>query len=307
MMTTSPLRILFAGMFGDFSRLPLARLLAAGADVVGVVVPAREKLAGGVALRPLSPPPTLSSLPLLTPHVEQSVVQLAWGHGIPVWEVARLGDTAVAETFAALQPDVALVACFSKMIPPSLLSLPRFGWLNLHPSRLPHFRGPEPLFWTLRAGLRDTAVTLHWLDAGMDSGDIALQRAVTLPGGSSGAALDRLLAQVGGEMLLDALGHLANGTLPRQPQPDGGSYQPSPQAADFALDVGWSARRAFDFMRGTAEWGMAYRVAAWDVWLETAVAMDEDAVLAQPVVMEKGLIGVQFAPGVVWAKRWMGA
>lgn len=296
-------RVLFAGMFGEFSRIPLQMVLAAGFEVAGVIVPGQGDVPGGI--RPLLPPPPLSSLPLLTPHAAETVVQTAWAHNLPVWEVGRLRDTAVRDTIAALQPDVALVACFSKKIPASLLAVPRHGWLNLHPSRLPDFRGPEPLFWTLRAGLTETAVTLHWLDEGLDSGDIALQQPVSLPEGESGPALTRLLAQVGGQMAVRALAQLAEGALLRQPQPAGGHYDPAPQAKDFVLERAWSARHAYNFMRGTAEWGMPYRVkglaGADGVWLETAVAYEPDGKLPQPIVYRHNQVGIQFTPGILWA------
>lgn len=300
-MATS-LRVLYVGMMGDFSRLPLARLLADGVhQVVGVLVPAAAR---GAAMQPVPPAPAVSALPLLTPRVSESIITLAWEHGIPVWSVGGLSSTAVRQSLTALNLDVALVACFPRLIPPDLLAMPRHGWLNLHPSPLPALRGPEPLFWTFRMGLRDTAVTLHWLDEGLDTGDIARQTPLALPDGISGPAADRLCAQLGGELMAQTLAALAAGTQPRRAQPPGGSYQPSPTTDDFALDTAWPARRAFNFMRGTAVWGQPYRVEVAEqvVWLATAVSFDADEVLARPLLLTGDVAAIQFTPGVLRAR-----
>ena len=251
-----PIRVLFLGMQGQFTRIVLGRLLTAGVEVCGLLL-------SGPILRPLLPPPPSNdplALPLLDSFVEPSALHLAWQAGIPVYDSGPLKAQGLAELIHTLAPDVACVACFDRIIPVRLLSLPRYGFLNVHPSLLPHFRGPEPLFWQLRAGVNPVGVTVHWMDAGLDTGDIAGQRTVVLPDGISGGEADALCALAGGDLLAEVLGQLADGSVERRPQPAEGSYQPSPTEADFRLDTRWDVRRAFNFMRGTAEWGIPYRV-----------------------------------------------
>jgi hypothetical protein len=84
---------------------------------------------------------------------------------------------------------------------------------------------------------------------------IAAQAEVELPDGVSGEEADTLLSEYGGECLVEVLTALEKGTLTRRPQPQGGSYFPAPQDRDFVIDPAWSARHAFNFMRGTNEWG----------------------------------------------------
>ena len=105
--------------------------------------------------------------------------------------------------------------------------------------------------------------------------------------------------------MLTALDQLSTGTLPRQPQPTGGSYQPLPQPADFSLDISWSAQRAFNFMRGTAEYARPYplQLANQTLHLTEALAYEPDGVLADVIVMVNGREShIQFTPGILYAR-----
>lgn len=293
------MRLLFAGMQGQFTRIVLEGLLAAGVDICALLL-------SGPILRPLLPPPPPEADPLalrlLDSFVETNALHLAWQAGIPVYESGSLAAPALTELLRTLAPDVACVACFDRIIPARLLALPPHGFLNVHPSLLPHFRGPEPLFWQLRAGINPVGVTVHWMDAELDTGDIAGQRTVALADGISGSEADALAATAGGDLLAEVLKKLAVGSAQRRPQPVGGSYQPSPSEDDFHLDTGWDVRRAFNFMRGTAEWGMDYPVSVngreWR--LRAALGWEASTSLAS-VEISRGVVRIGFAGGVLVA------
>jgi methionyl-tRNA formyltransferase len=300
----APLRLLFFGLPAGSSALVLRGLLEDGRDMAGVVVPA----AAVPHLLPGSPPPVArldplagpAALPLLSSE-PAGTLEVAWAAGLPVLAV---GDFAHADTLAALasfRPDVACVACFTRRIPPAILRLPRLGFLNLHPSLLPAYRGPTPLFWQLRDGA-PTGVTAHYLDEGLDTGDIAAQTAVPLPDGVAGPDADRLLTEAGLGLLRLVLGQLAVDDVRRRPQ-SGGSYQGLPQEADFALSTVWPARRAFNFMRGTADWGRSYtvEVAGRVVRLALADAYNE-LELDRPSARHGRNILIRFNPGILYAR-----
>jgi methionyl-tRNA formyltransferase len=184
------------------------------------------------------------------------------------------------------------------------LAVPKHGFLNIHPSLLPAYRGPEPLFWIFRNGDQEnTGVTLHWMDSGLDTGDILSQRPFMLPDGISGSEADQLLAAVGGEMLIEGLEQIATGQATRRPQPSGGSYQPQPTAEAFTVDNSWSARRAFNFMRGTAEWNHPYtlQLGSQTLVLTTAESFNPTQTLPQPVEEKDGRQLIQFNPGTLLA------
>jgi hypothetical protein len=126
---------------------------------------------------------------------------------------------------------------------------------------------------------------------------------VALPDGLSEPEAERMLASAGVELLRGVLDELAAGVVRRHAQPPGGSYQGAPGADDFCLSTGWAARRAFNFMRGTADRGQPYRIEinGQMEWLATA---DEwtAAELDRPSVRHGRRIIIRFSPGVLYAR-----
>lgn len=300
-------------MDGAFSYPPLKSLLQAGVlgkktglEVVAVVLPASSvpsyKFGGPYSIFPAKRPQ--SDLPLIQPYLVKNIINLAWANQIPVYLVQSMKEAAVSNFVDSLQPDIACVACFSQLIPEEILSLPKHGFLNIHPSLLPDHRGPDPLFWIFRSGDQDrTGVTLHWMDEGLDTGDILSQRPISLPDGITGQEADKRCATLGGEMLLEGLEQIAAGRAPRRPQPAGGSYQPHPTAKAFTLDLNWSARRSYNFMRGTAEWNHPYtlHIGSKKLKLSTADSYHATQKIARPYEEKDGRYLIQFSPGTLLA------
>ena len=292
------MRVLFFGMDSAFARTPLDALLAAGVDVCSVALPAPRE--SPFAVRYVRPPAGL--IPLAPPAAQQGLAGRAWARGLPVLELARPAAPEALAALHALRPDVACVACWPCRIPIALLALPPHGFLNLHPSLLPNHRGPEPLFWVLRDGAQP-GVTVHVMDAALDTGDIAAQAPVDLPDGISLAEAERRCADAGSRLLVDVLARLAAGTLQRRPQPPGGSSYGAPGPADFTLDAGWSARRAFNFMRASAAWGVPFTLVAGGAMLRlrAALAYEPGASLGAPWERTGDTVRAQLADGVLVA------
>jgi methionyl-tRNA formyltransferase len=295
------MRVIFCGTLCTFSTAPLRLLIEAGHDLCAVVIPSDRSIDG----RPIAPlsPAHSATIPLIDATTSSSIVSIAWEHHIPVYQVTRLAVTETREMFEHWQADVACVACFSRRIPSTLLNTPRYGFLNVHPSLLPFYRGPYPLFWTLRHGDRRFGITIHFMDELLDTGDIAAQAEVNLPDGFSGEEADNVLSQYGAELLLDVLRQLKEERLGRRPQPPGGSYFSTPQAADFEIETSWSAQRAFNFMRGTNEWQRSYpsEIAGQRFILKQALFYSNHEVLDQPYRFFRDQIDIQFSPGVLRA------
>ncbi len=298
------LRLLFWGMMGEFSYLVLQGLLEAGVRPTAVVIPASVTSLERAAILRLDPDPPRSLLPMAVPFLQHSITHLAWQHQIAVYELRRPSDPETAAQLAALEVDVALVACFPWRIPPTLLSLPRHGFLNLHPSLLPDLRGPFPLFWAFRLGMRSTGVTVHHMDSGMDTGPIALQQALALPDGISGPEADQLSAVCGSSLLVRGIDLLQGGELPRIAQTNGGSSYSRPKREDFQIPTSWPARRAYNFIRGTAEWNTPFQIIGpqIDIKVRQAVSFEADVSQEQPFIQDGSEIQVQFSPGVLHAR-----
>lgn len=255
-------RVIFLGMQSNFSHPSLRALLAAGIDVSAVVLPAAENNPALPALRRLEPPSRRRTLlPVNQSSVHLSVQQLAWERNIPLWEVSRLADPAVSEQLSSYQPDLICVSCFSRAIPRVILDIPRLGCLNVHPSLLPANRGPEPLFWTFRLGHERSGVTIHLMDEGLDSGDIILQQEVELPEGLTYAELEEQTAELGGDLLVQAVQEMYRGEAERRPQDESQSSAypyPSNQGGreDFVIHPEqWDARHVYNFISGVKDWG----------------------------------------------------
>jgi methionyl-tRNA formyltransferase len=296
------LRVLFLGMTNDTSMTILEALLAAGFDVCGVAVAAER--AGAPPITQVAPGPGASLLPIANPFLARTIVQLAWERGLPLFEIRRPGAPETLAQLAPLRADVACVACFPQRLPEPLLALAPLGFLNMHPALLPAHRGPAPLFWIFRSGERTAGVTIHLLDAGLDTGDIAMQERFVLPDGISGSAVEQRCAALGGRLMVETLRALEDRTLARRPQPRGGSYEPWPTPADWRIDIGWPARRAFNFMRGTEEWGQPYlvSVAGQELALAAALGYNSATTLGQPYVRVGDAVHIQFAAGVLRAQ-----
>lgn len=297
-------RVLFLGMNNDTSATVLRALLDAGVTVCGVLL-AAENRAGGPPITRVAPTQTRSSLPIANPFLERTLAQIAWERDLPVFELRQPGAAETLALVAGLRPDVACVACFSQRIPPALLALPPLGFLNMHPALLPNHRGPSPLFWVFRAGEQVAGVTIHFMDAGLDTGDIAIQESFALPDGVAGVVAGRQCDALGARLMLAALQGLHDSRLSRRPQPPGGSYQPWPARNDWRIATSWTARRAFNFMRGTAEWDQPYIVDAGEqqLVLATAIAYNPDELLPEAFVRVGDEVLIQFASGVLQARE----
>lgn len=257
-----PARVLFLGMQSDFSHPSLRALLVAGVEICAVVLPTAQNEPDGPALRRLEPPTRRRALlPVNQSFLHTSVQQLSWERALPLWEAARLDDPSVAEFFASLQPDLICVACFPRFIPPALLSIPRLGSLNVHPSLLPDNRGPEPLFWTFRLGQEQTGVTIHLMDAELDSGPILAQETLAVPEGISYSELEQQAADLGGKLLVKVVTDLMSGQTRLRPQDENQShYYPFPSNQhgrdDFVIHPAqWDARHVYNFICGVKDWG----------------------------------------------------
>lgn len=283
------MRIVFAGMQSVFSSVVLRTLLAAGLRPVAVLLPASRQL------NPEHVLPVQGGYPGAT----EATARLA---RVPLLQCGCVGAQAVLTQLRALRPDVIAVACFDQRFPPALLRLPRLGCVNLHPSLLPAYRGPAPLFWQLRAGESNTGVTLHVMSGDIDAGDIIAQQPTALPQGADAAGLNEHLARVGGVLLVQALASDRTEAWSGRPQDErASSTQGLPRAQDFCLSAAWGARRAYNFMRGTAEWGHAYVIGMADgtVRARGALAILPGAAIGAPCRADGTSMLVQFADGVV--------
>ncbi|HEX4506503.1 MAG TPA: methionyl-tRNA formyltransferase [Alphaproteobacteria bacterium] len=170
--------------------------------------------------------------------VPSAVHQLAEQHGIPVRTPPRL-RTAVEEheAFAALKLDLAVVAAYGLILPQPILDAPRLGCLNIHGSLLPRWRGAAPVQRAILAGDKETGITIMRMDAGLDTGPMLLKGAVPIGRWTTSVQLFDQLADLGAELIVEAIARLEKGDLPDIPQPeDGVTYAAKLDRADGVID-----------------------------------------------------------------------
>jgi methionyl-tRNA formyltransferase len=178
--------------------------------------------------------------------------------GIPTAEPKRLRD--VRELLEDARADVFALASYGKIVPQSILDMPRLGALNVHPSLLPLYRGATPLQSALRDGRAATGVTIILMDAGMDTGDVVLQERLAIAPDETYGALHDRCAALGAQLLVRAVDAAAAGTLARTPQ-DALGIDASEVAStrtrplrkdDLVVDWHATARKVVDLVRSLA-------------------------------------------------------
>jgi methionyl-tRNA formyltransferase len=138
--------------------------------------------------------------------------------GLPVHQPATLKDAATASLIAALAPDVIVVVAYGLLLPPSILTLPRLGCLNVHASLLPRWRGAAPVARAIIAGDQRTGVCIMRMEAGLDTGPVMLCRETAIAPHETAGELEQRLARAGGEAIVAALDELAAGRATFEPQ-----------------------------------------------------------------------------------------
>ena len=227
------LRLLFMGT-PDFSVPTLLELVAHGHQVVAVYT--RAPKPGGRRGLQLQPTP-----------VEQEARRL----GIPVLTPKTLKTLEALEEFRAHDADAAVVVAYGLILPQAILDAPKLGCFNLHASLLPRWRGAAPINRAIMAGDAETGVMVMKMDAGLDTGDVALAERVAISESTTAGDLHDRLARLGADLTVRAMAGLARGglQLTRQSE-DGVTYAAKIDKAEARIDWTKSARQVLAHIHG---------------------------------------------------------
>lgn len=188
----------------DFAAATLARLVSDGHEVVAAYTRAPAKAGRGMAL-------TTSPVHVLAARL-----------GIPVLTPSSLRAPEAVETFGAHDADVGVVVAYGIILPQAILDAPRFGCLNLHASLLPRWRGAAPIQRAVMAGDAETGVGVMRMEAGLDTGPVAMEARLPIEPGMTAGALHDALMPLGADLMARALAVLARDGLELTPQADEG-------------------------------------------------------------------------------------
>ncbi|MDQ0467960.1 methionyl-tRNA formyltransferase [Labrys wisconsinensis] len=239
------LRVVFLGT-PDFARPVLAEILGQGHEVAAVYT--RPPAPAGRGME-LSPSP---------------VHRLADGFGIPVFTPRSFRDAEVADTFASLEADVAVVVAYGLILPKVALEAPREGCLNLHASLLPRWRGAAPIQRAVMAGDAETGVMVMRMEEGLDTGPVAMAERLAIgPDMTAGEVHDRL-SVLGADLMARALAALSRGSLSFVPQAEAGvTYARKIDKAEARIDWSQPAAAVHNQIRGLSPFPGAWFEADW--------------------------------------------
>lgn len=236
------MRVVFMGT-PDFAVQSLNALVNAGHDVAAVITqPDRPKGRGNK---------------LAFPEVKERALEL----GLPVHQPDSVKDEAFLELLKGYQPDVIVVVAFGRILPQSVLDLPKYGCVNVHGSLLPQYRGAAPIQRAVLDGLKETGVTTMRMDIGMDTGDMLLQAALPITDEDTTGTMFDKLAELGGKLLIDTLSGLEAGTITPQKQ-DNSNVTHAARILKEDEVIHWddSAEKIFCQIRGLAPAPGAYTI-----------------------------------------------
>ncbi len=246
-------RIAFLGQSGPYSPVALRHLVThspgfslalvvegmrerPGADAHHLLAPRRGRLPGG-----------------------DDLAALASAAGVPVLRTRNVNDARAVAVLREHALDLLVCVGFDRLFSPAVLQSAAGGGINAHPSLLPAWRGPSPIFWAVRQGERELGVTLHQLDAHEDHGPIYAAQRFVRPPRASGEALFALAAELAGPLLVQVLLAAKEGALRGMEQEHTRATRaPRPQPHDRVIEPGaWSCEQALDFACAAAYFGGA--------------------------------------------------
>jgi len=226
------LRLILMGT-PEFSVPTLLELVAHGHEIAAVYTRAPRPAGRGMKMQP-SP-------------VEQEARRL----GIPVLTPSTLKTSEAVEMFCAHGADAAVVVAYGMILPPAILMAPPLGCYNLHASLLPRWRGAAPINRAIMAGDTETGVMVMKMDAGLDTGDVALAERIPITDAMTASDLHDALARLGGDLMVRAIGALERGKLQLTRQSEQGvTYAAKIEKAEARIDWNRPAREVLRHIHG---------------------------------------------------------
>lgn len=234
------MRIVFMGT-PDFAAAPLEAILKSGRhQVVGVITQPDKPKGRGKSMQ--------------FPPVKEKALE----YGLAVWQPEKINTPEMLRILKELNPDCIVVAAFGQILKKDILSLPKYGCINIHASLLPELRGSAPIQWAVIRGEEKTGVTTMWMDEGIDTGDMLLKTEVILDPQETGGSLFDKLSLCGCQLILTTLEALETGTVVRTPQAGESSYAPMLTKELGNIDWTRPAVEIERLIRGLNPWPSAY-------------------------------------------------
>src|SRR5438067_6706563 len=235
------MKLVFCGT-PQFAIPTLEKLIAAGHEIALVVTQPDRPQGRGLEL---------AALP---------VKQCALKHALPITQPERIkNNLEFRERLGHIAPDAVIVVGYGRIIPQWMLTLPRFGNINLHASLLPKYRGAAPIQWAIAEGERITGITTMLLNEGLDTGDILLQEEMPIAPEDTAVSVAPRLATIGADLMVQTLDRLSAGTIVPTPQDHSrATLAPILKREDGLIDFSRPAEVIINRLRGFQPWPGVY-------------------------------------------------
>lgn len=187
------------------------------------------------------------------------VKRVALEAGVHVYQPEKINSESAHDFFRRLAPDAVVIIAYGKIIPASLLSIPPLGWINLHASLLPKYRGAAPIQWAIIRGETRTGLTTMKIDAGLDTGPILLQKEIAIGPDETAAELAVRMAREGAPLVLETLRKLAAGEIvPVEQDNEQATFAPMLKKEHGRINWSQPAQQVYNHMRGVQPWPGAF-------------------------------------------------
>ncbi len=217
----------------DFAEESLRKLVEAGYEICGVVTNPDRPSGRGMKM------------------IYSPVKEYALSQNLTVYQPEKItNNNEFKDLIRSLEPDIACVVAYGKILPKSFLKIPRLGCINVHGSLLPKYRGAAPIQWAVLNGDKVTGITTMYMDEKMDTGDMILKEEVTIGEDETTGELWDRLKVIGADLLVETLKQIEDGTAPREKQGDDFSIAPMLDKEMSKIDWTKKASEIKNLIRG---------------------------------------------------------
>ncbi len=288
------MKLVFMGT-PDFAVSALEAILAAGHQVAAVVTQPDKPKGRGKEVQ-------------MTP-----VKRCALSHGIPVFQPMKIREPEAVEQLRGYKAELFVVAAFGQILPGEILTMPKYGCVNIHASLLPKYRGAGPIQWAIINGEKITGVTIMQMEKGLDTGDMLFKTEVEIAPEETADTLHDKLAAAGAELIVEALPKIEAGEVtPVKQRDEDSSYAKMLTKAMGKIDWSMEAGKLDCLIRGLISWPGAstvFRGKTLKIWNEEPVEETDlcretkEAAPGTVVLVEKDAFYVQTGKGVLKVKE----
>jgi methionyl-tRNA formyltransferase len=190
---------------------------------------------------------------------DSPVKETALGLGLHVYQPESIKSESAQEFLKSVAPDAVVIIAYGQIIPGRLLAIPRLGWINVHGSLLPHYRGAAPVHWAIANGETVTGLTTMQIDKGMDTGPVLLRGEIAIGADETAPELAARMSVSGADLIAETLLKFDRGEISPVPQETQGvSYAPILKKEDGRIDWALPAQQIYNRMRGFTPWPGSY-------------------------------------------------